>query len=159
MKLYFLLVFFAFGIFCSSGSLANEPDSLMIISCTLPGRELKEVSFFLDNNQKEIIYNFKRNGKSELNVIFNERSKLKRLIDKGMGAIYYGFVRGSYSYVINIINGDEGEGYNISFFIKKGSRIIQSNDCLSGYYRGNFINDKFILDVPIDNNRDEVRFP
>ena len=115
------IVFLA-GVLCfflSAGAMATKQNVTNIITCSLPGEGAKEVLFFIDNITKEINYNFKRDGKVELNVIFNEENKLRRTKDNEMGITYYGFKRGKYSYVINVIDGAEKNEYTMSFDILK----------------------------------------
>ena len=64
--------------FLSAAALAAEQNVTKIITCSLPGEGGKEASFFIDNITKGINYGFKRNGKTELKVVFNEGNKLRR---------------------------------------------------------------------------------
>jgi hypothetical protein len=141
-----------------AGSIASEQNVAKIIYCSLPGGLGREVSFSIDNVTKEINYIFKKAGKIELNVAFNEENKLKRLTDSKMGVTYYGFNRGKYSYVIDIINGDEKEEYTMSFDIKKNNKVIQSSDCLQGSFRSDSIKNNYIVDVPYVSDNDFI-FP
>lgn len=147
------IVFLA-GVLCfflSAGSMATKQNVTNIITCSLPGEGAKEVLFFIDNITKEINYNFKRDGKVELNVIFNEANKLMRTKDNEMGITYYGFKRGKYSYVINVIDGAENNEYTMSFDILKNERIIQSRDCLPSSFRSDDIVSGYIVDIPYVN--------
>lgn len=127
--------------------MASGENSTEIISCALPGKLSRKVSLSIDNETKEINYSFEKDGKVELAVLFNEENKLKRLTDSKMGVTYFGFERGAYSYIIDIINGVEGEEYTISFDIKKNNKIIQSDDCLHNSFRSDNITSKYITDV------------
>jgi len=138
-------------LFLSSGAMATKPNVTNIITCSLPGEGVKEVSFFVDNITKEINYNFKRDGTVELSVIFNEANKLRRTKDNEMGVTYYGFKRGKYSYVINVIDGFEKNEYTMSFVILKNERIIQSRDCLPSSFRSDDIVSDNIVDIPYVN--------
>jgi len=131
--------------------MATKPNVTNIITCSLPGEGVKEVSFFVDNITKEINYNFKRDGTVELSVIFNEANKLRRTKDNEMGVTYYGFKRGKYSYVINVIDGFEKNEYTMSFVILKNERIIQSRDCLPSSFRSDDIVSDNIVDIPYVN--------
>lgn len=147
------IVFLA-GVLCfflSAGAMATKQNVTNIITCSLPGEGAKEVLFFIDNIIKEINYNFKRDGKVELNVIFNEENKLRRTKDNEMGITYYGFKRGKYSYVINVIDGAEKNEYTMSFDILKNERIIQSRDCLPSSFRSDDIVSGYIVDIPYVN--------
>lgn len=141
----------------SVNSMASELSATEIISCSLPGKISREVLFSINNETQEVNYEFKKNGETELNVLFNERNKLKRLVDSKMGVTYYGFKRGQYSYVIDVINGAEKEEYTISFDVKKNNKIIQSSDCLPSSFRIDNIKSEFITDVPYVD--DEFIFP
>lgn len=158
MKKYKFLLVGAFCFFLSSGSMAAEQNVTKIITCSLPGEGDKEVSFSIDNITKEINYDFKREGETELNIVFNEGNKLRRFTDSNMGVIYYGFKRGKYSYVINVINGTEENEYTMSFDIKKNERIIQSSDCLPNSFRSDSIISDYIVDVPYVNEKNFI-FP
>lgn len=142
----------------SANSMASTPNMSEVILCSLPGSMSREVSFAIDNGTREIKYEFKRNGKAELNVLFNEGNKLKRLVDSKMGVTYYGFKRGQYSYVLDVINGAEKEEYTMSFDIKKNNKIVQSSDCLPSSFRSDNIKSEFITDVPFIDG-DEFIFP
>lgn len=141
----------------SVNSMASELSATEIISCSLPGKISREVLFSINNETQEVNYEFKKNGETELKVLFNERNKLKRLVDSKMGVTYYGFKRGQYSYVIDVINGAEKEEYTISFDVKKNNKIIQSSDCLPSSFRIDNIKSEFITDVPYVD--DEFIFP
>ncbi|EKS7192951.1 TPA: hypothetical protein ACNFPT_000965 [Enterobacter ludwigii] len=138
-------------LFLSAGAMATKQNVTNIITCSLPGEGVKEALFFIDNVTKEINYNFKRDGKVELNVIFNEANKLRRTRDNEMGVTYYGFKRGKYIYVINVIDGSENNEYTMSFDILKNKRIIQSRDCLTGSFRSDDIVSDYIVDIPYVN--------
>ncbi|MTH47707.1 hypothetical protein [Intestinirhabdus alba] len=139
-------------------SIASEQNATEIIVCSLPGRISKEVLFFINNKNKEIVYQFKREGKVELRVLFNENNKLKRLTDSKMGVTYYGFSRGAYSYVINVITGAEEDEYSMVFDVKKNNKIIQSNDCLPGSFINNDIPNYYMTDIVYPEN-DNFVFP
>lgn len=141
----------------SVNSMASEPSATEIISCSLPGEISREVLFSINNETQEVNYEFKKNGETELNVLFDERNKLKRLVDSKMGVTYYGFKRGQYSYVIDVINGAEKEEYTMSFDVKKNNKIIKSSDCLPSSFRIDDIKSEFITDVPYVD--DEFIFP
>lgn len=145
-------------LFFSAVATATEQNVTKIISCSLPGEGGKEVSFFIDNVTKEIIYGFKKDGKIELSIVFNEGNKLKRFKDNKMGVIYYGFNRGKYSYVIDIIDGSEKNEYSMSFDIKKNQKTIQSSDCLANSFRSDSIMSDYIIDIPYMNDK-EFSFP
>ncbi len=83
----------------------------------------------------------------ELRVLFNESNKLKRFSDDKIGVVYYGFNRGGYSYVIDVITGAEEEEYSVVFDVKKNNKILQSNDCLPGAFVSNDIPNEYITDV------------
>ena len=131
----------------SASSMSVEQGVTDIISCYLPGGD-RVASFSINNETKEINYVFKKAGRTELNVYFNEKNKLKRLVDNKMGVTYYGFNRGGYSYVVDIMNGSENEEYTMSFDIKKKNKVIQSNDCLPSSFRSDDIKSNYIVDVP-----------
>lgn len=139
-------------------SMAATPNVVEIISCSLPGKIPREVSFSINNKSQEIKYEFKKSGKIELDVLFNDERKLKRLVDSKMGVTYYGFKQGEYSYVVDIINGVEKEEYTMSIDVKKNNKLIQSNDCLPSSFRNDNIKSKFITDVPYVNNGEFI-FP
>lgn len=128
------------------------------ISCSLPGAGGRIVTFSINNETKEISYYFKKAGKTGLCVKFNENNKLKRLVDNEMGVTYYGFNRGGYGYVINVMNGSEKEEYAMSFDVKKNNLIIQSNDCLPNSFRVGDIKSDYIVEVPYVGN-DKIIFP
>ena len=136
----------------------SSKESTKIITCSLPGEGDKEASFFIDNITKEINYSFEKNGKTELKVVFNEGNKLRRTKDSKMRITYYGFKRGKYSYVINVIEGSERNEYTMSFDIKKNGRVIQSSDCLPSSFRSDSIISKYILDIPY-MNEERFNFP
>ncbi|MEA4322545.1 hypothetical protein VBQ77_24515 [Klebsiella pneumoniae] len=141
---------FLAGVFCfflSAGALAAEQNMAKIITCSLPGEGGKEASFFIDNITKEINYGFKRDGKTELKVVFNEGNKLRRTKDSKMGVTYYGFKRGKYSYVIDVIEGSEKNEYTMSFDIKKNGKIIQSSDCLPNSFRSDSIINLSLINI------------
>lgn len=153
-------VFFG-GVLClvlSAGAIASEQNMDKIIYCLLPGGVDREVLFSIDNVTKEINYAFKKAGKTELSVAFNEGNKLKRLTDSNVGVTYYGFKRGKYSYVIDIINGYEKEEYTMSFDIKKNNKVIHSSDCLPGSFRSDSIKNNYIVDVLYVDDNDFI-FP
>jgi hypothetical protein len=75
-----------------------------------------------------------------------------------MGVTYYGFKRGAYSYIVDIINGAEQEEYTISFDIKKNNKVVQSDDCLHSSFRSTDITSKYISDVPYVDD-DNFAFP
>lgn len=129
-----------------------------IISCSLPGKLSRDIEFSMNNKTKEINYKFRRGGKTELNVIFNEGNKLKRLTDSKLGVTYYGFKQGQYSYVINVMNGAEKEEYTMTFDVKKNNKIIQSDYCIPPSFRFNNIKSEFIIDIPYVDF-DELIFP
>lgn len=128
--------------------MACEQNDTEVISCSLPGVVARNISFCLNSNTQKINYYFKKEGRVELNVLFDSKRKLKRLTDKNMGVTYFGFSRGEYSYILSIINGMEAEEYSMSFDIKKEGKIIQSNDCLSNSYRNSNIVSKYIDSTP-----------
>ena len=97
-------------------------------------KELRQVLFCQNDKTKEIDYYFKRSNKIELNVLFNGENKLKRLVDEHMGVTYIGFIRGVYSYTVDIIKGEEDNEYSMSFDVKKNKKVIQSDDCSPFYY-------------------------
>ncbi len=99
--------------------MASEQNLTEMISCSLPGKVSREVLLSMNDKTKEITYSFKKEGKVELSVSFNEGNKLKRLTDRKMGVVYYGFNRGKYGYVINIISGAEKEEYSMTFMSKR----------------------------------------
>lgn len=101
----------------STNSMASGQNTTEIISCSLPGKLSRKVSLSINNETKVINYTFKKEGKVELAVLFNEGNRLRRLTDSKLGVTYYGFKRGEYSYVIDIINGTEREEYKISFVL------------------------------------------
>lgn len=138
----------------STNSMASGQNTTEIISCSLPGKLSRKVSFSINNETKSINYRFKKEGKLELTVLFNEGNRLRRLTDSKLGVTYYGFKRGGYSYVIDIINGTEGEEYAMSFDIKKNNKVIQSHDCLPNSFRSENITSEYIKDIPYvnDNN-------
>ena len=145
---------FLAGVLCfflSAGALAVEKNMNKIITCSLPGEGGKEASFFIDNITKEINYGFKRDGKTELKVVFNEGNKLRRTEHSQMGVTYYGFKRGKYSYVIDVIEGSEKNEYTMSLDIKKNGKIIQSSDCLPNSYRSDSVVNDYIVDIPYVN--------
>lgn len=144
--------------FLSTGALAAEQNVTKIITCSLLGDGGKEASFFIDNITKEINYSFKRNGKTELKVVFNEGNKLRRTKDSKMGVTYYGFNRGKYSYVIDVIEGSEKNEYTMLFDIKKNGKIIQSSDCLPNSFRSDSIISDYIVDIPYVNE-ERFNFP
>ncbi|WP_086873450.1 hypothetical protein [Kosakonia pseudosacchari] len=141
--------------FLSAGAVTAEQEQnvIKIITCLLPGEEGKQVTLSINNLTKEISYGFKRAGKTELKVVFNEENKLKRFTDSQMGVIYYGFRLGEYGYIIDIINGSEKNEYTISFDIKKNNKVIQSSDCLPNSFRSDNIRSDYIDDVPNMNDR------
>lgn len=139
-------------------TMASESNKTEIISCSLPGKISREILFSINNDSQEISYEFKKNGETELNVLFNEKDKLKRLVDSKIGVTYYGFKRGQYSYVVDVINGAEKEEYTMSFDVKKNNKVIQSDDCLPSSFRSDNIKNKFITDIPYVDN-DEFIFP
>jgi len=142
----------------SLNSIASGSNSTEIISCKLPGDLSRKVSLSIDNETKEINYSFEKEGKVELAVLFNEENKLKRLTDSEMGVTYYGFKRGAYSYIIDIINGVEKEEYTISFDIRKNNKVVQSDDCLHSSFRSADITSQYITDVPYVDD-DNFAFP
>jgi len=158
MKKYKVFLGGALCLFLSASVIAGGQNVTEIIACSLPGEGGKKVSFFIDNVTKEINYGFKRNGEVELSVVFNEGNKLRRMIDSKMGVTYYGFKRGKYSYIIDIIDGSERNEYTMSFDIKKDEKIIQSSDCLPGSFRSDIIISEYIVDVPYMNEKDLI-FP
>lgn len=142
---------FLVGVFVSimsTYSMASEQNFTEMISCSLPGKVSREVLLSINDKTKEITYSFKKEGKVELSVLFNEENKLKRLTDSKMGVIYYGFNRGKYGYVIDVISGAEKEEYSMIFNIKKNKKIIQSTDCLQNSFRSDDIPNDYINDVP-----------
>lgn len=151
MRKYIVFLAGVLCFFLSAGAMATKQNVTNIITCSLPGEGVKEALFFIDNITKEINYNFKRDGKVELNVIFNEANKLRRTRDNEMGVTYYGFKRGKYSYVINVIDGSENNEYTMSFDILKNKRIIQSRDCLPSSFRSDDIVNDYIVDIPYVN--------
>ncbi len=158
MKTYKVFLEGALCFFLSAGAVTAEQKMTNIITCLLPGEGSKEVSFFIDNVTKEINYNFKRNGKAELSVVFNEGNKLRRFKDSKMSVTYYGFKRGKYSYIIDVIEGVEKNEYTMSFDIKKNEKIIQSSDCLPSSFRSDNIISEYIINVPYMNEKKFV-FP
>ncbi|MBL3695418.1 hypothetical protein [Pluralibacter gergoviae] len=76
--------------------------------------------------------------------MFNDANKLRRLKDDDVGAIYYGFSRGYYSYVITILEGKEKNEYSMNFYITKKNKVIQSDDCTSYAYRDPIIASRYI---------------
>ncbi|WP_052246233.1 hypothetical protein [Leclercia adecarboxylata] len=133
--------------------MAAEQNVTNIITCSLPGEGGKEVLFFIDNVAKEINYSFKRDGKTELSVIFNEGNKLRRVKDSKMGVTCYGFKRSKYNYIIDVIEGLKKNEYTMSFDIKKDEKINQSSDCLLGSFRSDSIISDHIVDVPYINEK------
>ncbi|MFU9139252.1 hypothetical protein [Erwinia tasmaniensis] len=142
----------------STCSMASEQDVTEMISCSLPGKVSREVLLSINDKTKEITYTFKKEGKVELSVLFNEGNKLKRLTDSKMGVVYYGFNRGKYGYVIDIISGAEKEEYSMTFDVKKNNKIIQSNDCFQNSFRSDDIPNNYITDVPYVDS-DNFIFP
>lgn len=153
MKKFKVFLAGVFYFFLSAGAMAAEQNVTKIITCSLPGEGGKEVSFFIDNITKEINYYFKRDGKTELSVVFNEGNKLRRIKDSKMGVTYYGFKRGKYSYIIDVIDGSEKNEYTMSFDIKKDEKIIQSRDCLPNSFRSDSIISDYIIDIPYVNEK------
>ncbi|ECE6509939.1 hypothetical protein DQD06_22665 [Salmonella enterica subsp. houtenae] len=141
----------------STNSMASGQNTTEIISCSLPGKLSRKVSLSINNETKVINYTFKKEGKVELAVLFNEGNRLRRLTDSKLGVTYYGFKRGEYSYVIDIINGTEGEEYKISFNVKKNNKVIQSQDCLPNSFRSDNITSEYITDIPYVD--DDFTFP
>ncbi|HHL7196446.1 hypothetical protein [Klebsiella pneumoniae] len=147
----------------SAAALAAEQNVTKIITCSLPGEGGKgeggkEASFFIDNITKGINYGFKRNGKTELKVVFNEGNKLRRTKDSKMGVTYYGFKRGEYSYVIDVIEGSEKMNTQCRLISKKNGKIIQSSDCLPNSFRSDSIINDYIVDIPYVNE-ERFNFP
>ena len=152
MKALIVLMLFSFSV------MALEQNETEFISCSLQGKSSAKVLLSINNVTKEISYIFKKSGKTELSVVFNNENKLKRLTDNKVGVTYYGFNRGKYSYVIDIINGAEQEEYSMSFDIKKNNKVIQSSDCLPGSFRIDNIKSNYITDVPYADDDDFI-FP
>lgn len=144
--------------FLSAGALVAEQNVTKIITCSLPGEGGKEALFIIDNITKEINYYFERDGKTELKVVFNEGNKLRRTNDSKMSVTYYGFKRGKYSYIIDVIEGSEKNEYTMSFDIKKNGKIIQSSDCLPNSFRSDSIISDYIIDIPYVNE-ERFNFP
>ena len=142
----------------STNSMASGQNTTEIISCSLPGKLSRKVSLSINNETKTINYSFKKEGKLELAVLFNEGNRLRRFTDSKLGVVYYGFKLGGYSYVIYIINGTEGEEYAISFDIKKNNKVIQSHDCLPNSFRSDNITSEYITDIPYVDD-DNFIFP
>lgn len=157
MKIFFVLLVGVVFFITSTFSISSEKNATEIISCSLPGKVSRKVLFYT-NDKKEIIYLFKREGKVELRVLFNESNKLKRFSDDKIGVVYYGFNRGGYSYVIDVITGAEEEEYSVVFDVKKNNKILQSNDCLPGAFVSNDIPNEYITDV-IYIDADGFNFP
>ncbi|GJL41731.1 MULTISPECIES: hypothetical protein [Enterobacter cloacae complex] len=141
-----------------SSTAASGLNTTEIISCSLPGKLTRKVLFTIDNETQALNYTFKKDGKVELIVHFDAENKLKRLVDSKMGVTYYGFNRGKYSYVIDIINGAEKEEYTMSFDVKKDDKIVQSDDCLPSSFRNKNIESKFITEIPYTDD-DGMVFP
>jgi hypothetical protein len=139
-------------------SFASIPKTTQFISCSLPGNNSRQALFTLDNSSQKISYEFIRNGKVELKVLFNEHNNLLRFYDHNMGVLYYGFKRGQYSYVFMVIKGVEKDEYSMSFDVKKDDKVIQSSDCLPSSFRSNDVNSKFIRNVS-SNGNEEFDFP
>lgn len=147
------------SVFLYSGvSFASIAKTTQFISCSLPGKNSRHVIFTLDNSSQKISYEFIRNGKVELKVLFNEQNNLLRLYDHNMGVLYYGFKRGQYSYVLMVINGAEKEECSMSFDVKKDNKVIQSSDCLPSSFSSSDVKSKFIRDVSLNGN-EEFDFP
>jgi len=151
MKKYMVLLKGMLCFFLSTGAMAAEQNVTKIIICSLPGEGGEEVSFSIDNVTKEINYGFKKNGITELSVIFNKKNKLSRFTDIKMGVTYYGFKRGEYSYVIDIVDGSEMNEYTMSFDVKKNGKVIQSRGCLPSSLRSDNIKSEYIVDISYIN--------
>lgn len=152
-------IVFLFSVFFSISTLAGEQSEIELMSCSFQGDVSRKVSFYMDNETQKINYSFNKNGVDELKVLFDEQNMLKRTIDSKMDVTYYGFNRGKYSYILNIIIGKEANEYSMSFLIKKGKKIIQSNDCLNSSYKARNITSKYIKDVPFNSVGGEFEFP
>lgn len=135
-----------FGFVFSLHVFACEKGETEIISCSLPGKVLRDVSFCQDNKSKEIKYHFSKSNKIELSLLFNGNNKLKRLVDTSIGVTYVGFRRGGYGYTVNIMNGEESNEYSMSFDVKRNDKVIQSDDCLTSYYSDE-IDSKYIENI------------
>lgn len=103
----------------SPNTIAAQPNMSEVITCFLSGAGKRVITFMINKENKEINYTFVKEGKAELKVNFDGNKKLKQLVDNEMQVTYYGFNRGKYSYVINVINGSEKEDYTMSFNVKK----------------------------------------
>lgn len=156
MKMSIVLLFSAFF---SVSTLACEQNETELMSCSFQGDVSHKVSFCMDNETQKINYSFNKNGVDELQVLFDWGNMLKRTIDSKMNVTYYGFNRGKYGYILNIINGKEPNEYSMSFLVKKGKKVIQSNDCLNNSYKASDITSKYIKDVPFKSVGGEFQFP
>ncbi|MFI8418327.1 hypothetical protein ACQKDS_20005 [Serratia sp. NPDC078593] len=156
MKIFFAFLFSTFFSVSTFGCKQSETE---LMSCSFQGEGNRNVSFRMNNETQKISYSFSKNGEDELRVLFDEKNMLKRAIDKENNITYYGFNRGKYSYIINIINGKGFNEYSISFSIKYSNKVIQSNDCLGNSYKASNINSKYIKDVPFNFVGGEFQFP
>ncbi|MEW5291993.1 hypothetical protein ABW286_22920 [Erwinia papayae] len=152
-------VAFLFSVFFSISTMAGEQSEIELISCSLQGDVSRKISFYMNRETQKINYFFNKGGENELQVLFDKKNMLKRTTDRKMDVTYYGFNRGKYSYILNIINGKEVNEYSMSFLIKKGKKIIQSDDCLNSSYKASDITSKYIEDVPFNSVSSEFQFP
>lgn len=135
-----------------------EQGDVEIASCMLKGKVTRQISFCEDSETKNINYTFKRNGKVELNVLFNNKNKLQRWVDKATYTTYIGFSKGAYDYVLGVPQ--EGPGVVAFFDIKKNGENIQSSDCVENSFGDESIKSDNIIDVPDGVVRDSgFKFP
>lgn len=152
-------IVFLSSVFFSVSIQACEQNETELMSCSFQRNVSRKVSFCMDNETQKINYSFNKNGVDELQVLFDGENMLKRTIDSKMDVTYYGFNRGKYGYILNIINGKESNEYSMSFLVKKGKKVIQSNDCLDNSYKANDITSKYIKDVPFKSADGQFQFP
>jgi hypothetical protein len=139
---------------------ACEIGETEVISCFLPGKIERQVSFCLNDTTQEVSYHFRKSGKTELSVAFDNGNKLSLLKDERLGITYIGFLRGRYGYIFNVITGSEKNEYSISFDIKKDGKVIQSNDCAPNSFIASHFSSKYMNDMILNKSGSgNIEFP
>ncbi|EPF6109374.1 hypothetical protein R2970_001854 [Enterobacter cloacae] len=134
-------------------------DETLVASCELSGAE-KKLAMFCANNNNAVRYIFRNinNGNVELEFKFNAKNKLKRWLDLGTYTTYFGFNKGTYSYVLGVP--EEKPGVVAFLDVKKNGKTISSKECSSNSFGEKNIRNNSIEDVLDSSVRDNAfKFP